>query len=1060
MLNAKTTRQPKGSLVSLRAVGHVFVLAIVLLLSACGSDGDEPDIGSGQGTLAVSITGLPAGADADVNVVGSAFNQVLTSTSALLVDVGGYTVNASDVTAQGYTFTADVTPVALSVVEAQARTVEVVYDAVPRVRGGSLPDIEAEEAQRETLNLNPLIDDFENDTLTFTVVGNTNPNVITATMTNGVLAVQPLRDAVSGDATVTTLLTIQITDDTGNAIDTTVEVIATYQGDQGGGGNGGNGDNTPPTVSGDLPDIQVGAGAAPITVDLVGAFTDPDGFNTLTFGSTSTDVTVATATAGDDDLTVTFNNPGTTTIRVTATDDAGAQVSQSFQVAIVGITIPNVTGNVGDDSETIDLDDIFAGLGDNLSYTATSSNTSVVTVAIDDDGILTIDFVGPGTAVVTVTARDPEGNIVSQVSFTVIVAAEGANTGPITRGLPNIIVEENDPARTLNLANFFDDAQDGASGLSYEAVSTNTGVATVGVNGTRLTIAFGVVGDTTINITATDSEGLNVTDALFVNVVSSFNNTAPVATDDTATAIAGISTNINVLANDSDVDSQALTIDSTSQPSAGQVERSQNRLSYTAPGAFTGQVTFTYTIRDTFSATDSATVTVDVVANTGVPVAVDDTATTSQNTATNIGTGVLLANDSDPDAGDTLTVTAVDDTASQGTAVLAGAIVTYTPATDFVGTDTFTYTVSDSASNTATGTVTVTVSEGSGGGGNAPAIGSFTPGTTDATVGTPVTFTYNFANPETGPFTCTFTPGGTGTPGAGLSGTAPNYTVTNCAGQGSVTFTYNNAGDPITVTFTAQNSGGSSNATADLTVTTDGGGGGNTAPTAADDSATTDQDQAVSVDVLANDSDSDGNLVANSVAVTSQPTNGTTNINTTTGAITYTPAAGFTGQDSFTYTVNDDAGATSNAATVTVSVETVAGNETLNLTSDCDTASNVGDTCTVTVSLAGNVAPFGFVGISFDIANPNFQINDAQAAGITAGGTAGLGQNNRTVAIITLAGNLIEPQENGIVARVIFERTQAGASTFTVSGAELGANAADSGASDVVISGTFTLDIP
>ena len=278
----------------------------------------------------------------------------------------------------------------------------------------------------------------------------------------------------------------------------------------------------------------------------------------------------------------------------------------------------------------------------------------------------------------------------------------------------------------------------------------------------------------------------------------------------------------------------------------------------------------------------------------------------------------------------------------------------------------------------------------------------------------------------------------------------------NCAGQGSVTFTYNSAGEP-TATFTAQNSGGSSSETSTLTVTTS---SGNTAPTAADDSATTDQGQAVTVNVLANDSDSDGSLVPSSVTVTSQPANGTTNVDTSTGTITYTPAAGFTGQDTFAYTVNDDGGATSNVATVTVTVEATAGNETINLTSDCDTAANVGDTCTVTVSLVGNEADFGFVGVSFAAASSNFQLTDAQPTGITAGGTSGISQNNQTVAIITLAGNLIEPQENGAVARLIFERTQAGAATFTVSNVELGANAADTGASDVIISGVFTLDVP
>jgi hypothetical protein len=272
-----------------------------------------------------------------------------------------------------------------------------------------------------------------------------------------------------------------------------------------------------------------------------------------------------------------------------------------------------------------------------------------------------------------------------------------------------------------------------------------------------------------------------------------------------------------------------------------------------------------------------------------------------------------------------------------------------------------------------------------------------------------------------------------------------------------VTFTYDTAGS-VAASFTAQNSSGSTDASVQLTITS--GGGGNTAPVATDDTATTDQDQAVTVDVLANDTDSDGTLTPGSVAVVTQPSNGTTNINATTGAITYTPTAGFTGTDTFTYTVNDDDSATSNAATVTVTVNTAGGNQGLDLSSDCINASNVGDTCTVTVSLTGNTATFGFVGLTFDIANPNFQLNSVQVTGIAAGGTAGVGANQQTVAIITLAGNLVEPQENGEVAQIVFERTQLGASVFTASGGQLGANSADVGAADVVIQGSFTLDIP
>src|SRR5690606_24730119 len=61
------------------------------------------------------------------------------------------------------------------------------------------------------------------------------------------------------------------------------------------------------------------------------------------------------------------------------------------------------------------------------------------------------------------------------------------------------------------------------------------------------------------------------------------------------------------------------------------------------------------------------------------------------------------------------------------------------------------------------------------------------------------------------------------------------------------------------------------------------------------------------------------------VTVVDQADHGSTTVNPTTGAITYTPAAGFTGSDSFTYTVRDDDGAVSNQATVSVQVNPASG---------------------------------------------------------------------------------------------------------------------------------------
>ncbi len=91
------------------------------------------------------------------------------------------------------------------------------------------------------------------------------------------------------------------------------------------------------------------------------------------------------------------------------------------------------------------------------------------------------------------------------------------------------------------------------------------------------------------------------------------------------------------------------------------------------------------------------------------PAANPNTAATHQGRPQTINATKLLFNDSDAD-GDTLTLTGISATSAQsGTVILVSGIVTYTPAANFSGTDTFTYTVTDSGGDISTGTVSVTV---------------------------------------------------------------------------------------------------------------------------------------------------------------------------------------------------------------------------------------------------------------------------------------------------------------------------------------------------------------
>jgi hypothetical protein len=94
---------------------------------------------------------------------------------------------------------------------------------------------------------------------------------------------------------------------------------------------------------------------------------------------------------------------------------------------------------------------------------------------------------------------------------------------------------------------------------------------------------------------------------------------------------------------------------------------------------------------------------------------------------------------------------------------------------------------------------------------------------------------------------------------------------------------------------------------------------GNVPPVAVDDSATTAEDTPVSIAVLANDTDADGNSLS-TTAVTNPP-HGTASINGN-GTVAYTPDPAYSGPDSFSYTVSDGAGG-SDTGNVSVTVTAV-----------------------------------------------------------------------------------------------------------------------------------------
>lgn len=184
-------------------------------------------------------------------------------------------------------------------------------------------------------------------------------------------------------------------------------------------------------------------------------------------------------------------------------------------------------------------------------------------------------------------------------------------------------------------------------------------------------------------------------------------NNAPVAVDDTAETAYQTSVLIDATANDTDADSDALTITDVSAPTSGSAVIEGNQIRYAPDNGFSGEDFFTYDISDGRGGTDSGTVTVTVLpfVNTA-PVAVDDTVQVYYEISRLID---VLSNDTDVD-GQTLSITGVS-TPTSGTAVIESGKIRYTPNSGFSGGDSFTYSISDGAGGADTATVTLTVLE-------------------------------------------------------------------------------------------------------------------------------------------------------------------------------------------------------------------------------------------------------------------------------------------------------------------------------------------------------------
>lgn len=309
------------------------------------------------------------------------------------------------------------------------------------------------------------------------------------------------------------------------------------------------------------------------------------------------------------------------------------------------------------------------------------------------------------------------------------------------------------------------------------------------------------------------------------------------------------------------------------------------------------------------------------------PNAVDDTATTNENTSTSFDP---RTNDSDPD-GDPMTISAVNTTGTAGTVTITGGgtAVTYNPNGQFESlaagesdTDTFTYTVSDSQGGTDTATVTVTIT----GVNDSPTAVDDTTSVGEDSAAALVDVLANDTDPDS---TDTLNVSAVDT--TGTAGTVTNNgTDVSYDPNGQFESLADGATGTDTFTYTvSDNNGGTDTATVTVTIT-----GVEDAPVAVADSATVLEDaSATAVPVLTNDTDADGG--ANLIQSVTQPANGTVVITGGGTGLTYQPDANYcndppgTTPDTFTYTLTPGGSTATVSMTVTcVNDAPIADNET------------------------------------------------------------------------------------------------------------------------------------
>jgi len=584
---------------------------------------------------------------------------------------------------------------------------------------------------------------------------------------------QDLDDGETRDTTIT----YTVTDDEGNTDEATLTITVT-------GSNDAPESTAIESRSDDDADV--------ISLDVSGSFSDPDASDTLTYSAEGLpdgltidpDTGEITGTIDNSASQEGPDNDGVYSVTVTAEDNNGEITSQTFTWTVSN-PVPEAENDTDETGENDTLtvaaaDGVLSNDsdpdGDDLSIieftNGTDTETAGGTVAGSDGGTFTLNTDGsytfdPGTdfqdlavgetreTSITYTVDDGEGGT-EEATLTITVT--GANDGPTSVAIGDQSNSDADSNVEVDVSDSFSDI-DNNTDFTYIAeglppglqIDPDTGI----ISGTIDNSASqgGPDSNGIYSVTITAEDGFESTSQTFTWTVD---NPSPEANSDTGTTDEETPITVDdqngVLSNDSDTDADDIFVEQVNGDpgNVGISVDGGNGGSFTlnADGSYsfdpendfqdlaegeTRDTTINYTTSDGEGGTSTTSLTVTVEGVNDGPDALDDTATTGEDSSINVDQGNgLLTNDSDPDTSDNLTVTEIgngtdtEDVGNGGTGISGNNGGTFTidpdgsytfdPGSDFQDLDdgetretSITYTIDDGNGGTDEATLTITV---------------------------------------------------------------------------------------------------------------------------------------------------------------------------------------------------------------------------------------------------------------------------------------------------------------------------------------------------------------